>query len=152
MPLDPALNDMLFKRVLSRAKMEFPEPRMVDLGSGDGRVVVQAALQGYHATGVEINPYLVFLSRRKAAAAGAHNARFVWGNIWTYDLSATDVVYFFGRPGGGVMSRFRSRVESPGSRVAYAVSSHFDVPGWERALLQNSNGIRLYDVRKMSQQ
>ena len=37
----------------------------VDLGSGDGRIVIAFAQKGIKATGYEINPFLVLYSRRK---------------------------------------------------------------------------------------
>ena len=36
---------------------------MLDIGSGDGRLVVEAARMGFRATGVELNRWLVYYSR-----------------------------------------------------------------------------------------
>ena len=36
---------------------------LVDIGSGDGRLVVEAARMGFRATGVELNRWLVYYSR-----------------------------------------------------------------------------------------
>lgn len=38
-------------------------PLLVDLGSGDGRVVIEAARHGYRAVGCELNPVLVVISQ-----------------------------------------------------------------------------------------
>merc|ERR1712179_520320 len=43
-----------------------PPPTLVDIGSGDGRVVLQAARDGYRAHGVELNRWLVYFSRWSA--------------------------------------------------------------------------------------
>src|SRR5262249_30896584 len=43
---------------------------VVDLGSGDGRMVIAAAKRGARALGVEYDPDMVRLSRRNAAEAG----------------------------------------------------------------------------------
>ncbi|MGE3572343.1 MAG: cyclopropane-fatty-acyl-phospholipid synthase family protein, partial [Burkholderiales bacterium] len=43
---------------------------LVDLGSGDGRTVIAAALRGARAHGVEYDADLVEVSRRRAQAAG----------------------------------------------------------------------------------
>jgi hypothetical protein len=43
---------------------------VLDLGSGDGRVVVAAAKQGYEAVGYEFNPWLVLYSRFAALSGG----------------------------------------------------------------------------------
>jgi hypothetical protein len=37
--------------------------RVADLGSGDGRIVIALAKEGFHATGYELNPWLVWWSR-----------------------------------------------------------------------------------------
>ena len=48
-----------------------PQDRLIDLGSGDGRIVITAARRfGARGLGVEIVPDLVALSRRNAQAAG----------------------------------------------------------------------------------
>ena len=39
--------------------------KAVDLGSGDGRMVIELAKLGYEAHGYEINPLLVWQSRHK---------------------------------------------------------------------------------------
>lgn len=39
---------------------------LVDLGSGDGRIVFEAAKRGYRATGVELNSVLCFYSKYKS--------------------------------------------------------------------------------------
>lgn len=44
--------------------------RIVDLGSGDGRIVIAAAQQGHHGVGYEFNFWLVLYSRVAALAAG----------------------------------------------------------------------------------
>ena len=43
-----------------------PKETVVDLGSGDGRLIFAAARAGAHAIGYEINPFLVVLTRIKA--------------------------------------------------------------------------------------
>ena len=39
------------------------KPTLLDIGSGDGRIVIQSAQQGFKATGVELNRWLVYYSR-----------------------------------------------------------------------------------------
>jgi len=56
---------------------------VMDLGSGDGRVVIAAAKRGARALGVEYTPELVTLSRRNAADAGvSERASFVQGDMF----------------------------------------------------------------------
>lgn len=67
---------------------------VVDLGAGDGRVVLEAARRGATAYGVELNPLLVLFSKlRLAGVAGTH---VVLGDMWSYRLpSDTTLVYAF---------------------------------------------------------
>jgi SAM-dependent methyltransferase len=67
---------------------------LVDIGSGDGVVLREAARRGASAVGYEINPFLVFISRiisRKQPRVRVNLADF-----WLVNLpDATTVVYVF---------------------------------------------------------
>src|SRR4051794_30330216 len=69
---------------------------VVDLGSGDGRLVIAAAKRGARALGVEYEADMVSLARRNAAAAGvADRAQFIQGDMFQADISkATALVLF----------------------------------------------------------
>ena len=41
--------------------------KLLDIGSGDGRLVVEAARMGFKSTGVELNRWLVYYSRYLSA-------------------------------------------------------------------------------------
>ena len=61
---------------------------VIDLGSGDGRMVIAAARRGARAHGVEYNPDLVVLSRRAATLAGVSDkATFSQGDMFEADIS-----------------------------------------------------------------
>uniref|UniRef100_A0A8C5P9Y3 ATP synthase c subunit lysine N-methyltransferase n=1 Tax=Leptobrachium leishanense TaxID=445787 RepID=A0A8C5P9Y3_9ANUR len=56
---------------------------MVDIGSGDGRIVIAAAKQGFQAVGYELNPWLVWYSRYRAWREGVnHKATFYISDLW----------------------------------------------------------------------
>jgi len=44
--------------------------KFIDLGSGDGRIVIEFAKRNYESYGVEINPFLVLLSKWKIKKEG----------------------------------------------------------------------------------
>ncbi|XP_076336507.1 ATP synthase subunit C lysine N-methyltransferase isoform X2 [Tachypleus tridentatus] len=59
------------------------EGTVVDLGSGDGRIVIEAAKQGYTAHGVELNLWLILYSRFKALVSGvSQKTSFKRQNLW----------------------------------------------------------------------
>jgi len=70
---------------------------VIDLGSGDGRIVIAAAAKfGAQGLGVDINPNLVAQSRENARQAGvAERARFEQGNALKTDLARATVVTIY---------------------------------------------------------
>ncbi|PNI42257.1 FAM173B isoform 1 [Pan troglodytes] len=56
---------------------------LVDIGSGDGRIVIAAAKKGFTAVGYELNPWLVWYSRYRAWREGVHgSAKFYISDLW----------------------------------------------------------------------
>lgn len=73
-----------------------PQDYVIDLGSGDGRIVIAAAKRGIAGHGVEFNADMVALSNRLAAEAGvADKARFIQGDMFEADLSKATVLPLF---------------------------------------------------------
>ena len=59
----------LVEKMLDLAKVT-AQDYLIDLGSGDGPIVIGAARRGARALGIEYNPEMVELSKRNAEAAG----------------------------------------------------------------------------------
>ncbi|CAI5780517.1 Hypothetical predicted protein [Podarcis lilfordi] len=56
---------------------------LVDIGSGDGRIVIAAAKVGFKAVGYELNPWLVWYSRYCAWREGVHqDTKFYISDLW----------------------------------------------------------------------
>ncbi|OPJ76477.1 protein FAM173B isoform B [Patagioenas fasciata monilis] len=72
---------------------------LVDIGSGDGRVVIAAAKRGFKAVGYELNPWLVWYSRYRAWRDGVHQStRFYISDLWKVSFSHYTNVVVFGVP------------------------------------------------------
>src|SRR5580765_634434 len=85
----------LVDTMLDMAKVT-PEDLVMDLGSGDGAIVITAAKRRARAIGIEYNPNLVRLSRNVAAAQGVgERATFMQADLFTVDLSNATVVTMF---------------------------------------------------------
>jgi SAM-dependent methyltransferase len=102
--------------------------KLVDLGSGDGRIAIAAAQRGAQSMGIEYNPDMVALSQRNAARAGVKNVRFIQGDIFQSDFSDADVVTMYLLP--TLNERLRPKVldMKPGTRVA---SHQFAMGSWK---------------------
>jgi len=121
--------DALVNRMLKMAQVT-PEDVVVDLGSGDGKIVIAAARDfKARSLGVEFNPDMVTLSRRNAQAAGvAERARFEQGDIFTYDYSNATVVTMYLLPGLNLKLRPTLLKMKPGTRL---VTHQFTMGSWE---------------------
>lgn len=122
--------DAVVDRLLDLADVQAGE-RFYDLGSGDGKLVIQAAAErGARAVGFEIDRELVDLSRRRIAERGLDGrAQIREQDLLEADFSGVDVVTVFLTPEGleSVAPKLASSLE-PGTRV---VSYKFPIPDWE---------------------
>jgi len=77
-----------------------PGEIFVDLGCGDGRVLVRAAKKlGVYCIGFEINPNLALLAHRRAKDFGVgHLVDVVCADIFTLDFSRFNVIYVYTFP------------------------------------------------------
>jgi hypothetical protein len=108
-----------------------PSDTVIDLGSGDGRLVI-AAVRDFGARaglGVDINEAFVAYARSSAARAGvADRARFEVRDLFTTDVSGASVVTVYLFPAAMPRLRDKLRAElAPGTRV---VVHDFPFPGW----------------------
>jgi SAM-dependent methyltransferase len=106
-----------------------PGDTLVDLGSGDGRIVIAAARRGATAFGVDLDPGLVKLAAENARKAGvAHRARFEVRDIFDTDLSRASVVAFYLLPEVNAKLLPKLLALKPGTRV---VSHDGGIGDWE---------------------
>jgi SAM-dependent methyltransferase len=102
---------------------------VLDLGSGDGRIVITAARRfGARGLGVEIVPDLVERSRRNAQAAGvADRAEFREQDLFRTDLGAASVITMYLLPAVNLQLRPALLALKPGTRL---VSHDWDMGEW----------------------
>jgi hypothetical protein len=116
--------------MLSMAKVG-PQDFLVDLGSGDGRIVIAAAKRhGARGLGVELDRRLVEQSRATASREGvADRVTFLHEDIFVADFANATVVTMYLLPTVNYQLRPRLLYElRPGTRV---VSHDFDMADWE---------------------
>jgi hypothetical protein len=105
------------------------EDYVIDLGSGDGRIVILAAKRfGARGMGIEIRDDLIAESRANAAKAGVDSrAMFRKQDLFTTDLSPASVITLYLLPEVNMQLRPRLLQLRPGTRV---VSHDFDMGDW----------------------
>jgi len=106
---------------------------LIDLGSGDGRIVIAAAKRGARGLGVDLDPALVRLATENAQAAGVSAlARFEARDIFETDLSGASVVAFYLLPEFNAKLQPRLLALKPGTRIVSHDGGIGDWPADER--------------------
>jgi SAM-dependent methyltransferase len=71
-----------------------PGQTLLELGSGDGKVLVTAARAGLNVVGIELNPILVVVSWLRTRRY-RKQVRIIWGDFWLKDWPECDAVFAF---------------------------------------------------------
>ncbi len=128
-----------------------PGQRVVDLGSGDGRILIACALRGAEAVGFEINPFLVWKARRNIKKAGLNKpssdpknnkgvASCKLKNFWGQNFSSFDVVFVYGI--NYIMNELEKKLKKELKPQAKVVSFIYKFPNWE--IERAENGVYIY--------
>jgi len=118
-----------------------PGEKACDIGSGDGRIVFALAEAGADADGIEINPFLVWLSRFRARGTNAHEKiRFLRHNLWKADYSKYDVITLFGIT--YIMKQLEEKLQKELKSGTRILSNHFSFPDWKP--VKKENGVYYY--------
>ncbi len=135
----------IVKNMLEMARVEAGDV-VYDLGSGDGRIVIEAARSfNAGAVGIEADPLRFLWSKAKVLLLGLQNQVDIrWGNFFREDISeATVVTLFLSRKANQNLKR-KLKVElQPGTRV---VTYYWKFNGWKPVQEDLKNHIYLYVV------
>jgi SAM-dependent methyltransferase len=106
-----------------------PGQVFVDLGSGDGSLLLLAAQRGLKAIGYEINPFLWAYSWLRTRRHGSR-VKIKLRSFWRADLSGIDGVFVF------LITNHMDRLAKllkgrPGKKSLRLVSHAFEIPGQE---------------------
>jgi cyclopropane fatty-acyl-phospholipid synthase-like methyltransferase len=102
---------------------------LYDMGSGDGRIVIQAAKKyGVRGVGIDLNPELVEKARANAVQEGVANlVEFRAADGLTVDISEATVVTLYMFKWFNNQLRPKLQKLKPGSRV---IAHDFDIDDW----------------------
>jgi len=116
-----------------------PGQTMIELGSGDGRVLRAAAEKGVQVVGYEINPFLVIVSYF-VTLKYRKQVTIVWGNFWRRKLPKSDAVFVF------LLTRYMSKLDQKMKSYSYkpikVASVAFQIP--DKKPTTENNGVFLY--------
>ncbi|MEM2926825.1 MAG: methyltransferase domain-containing protein [Candidatus Bathyarchaeia archaeon] len=105
------------------------EEILMDLGCGDGRILLSAARDyGCNAFGIEKNRALVELARRRASLAKPGSVKVLWGDLFEADLSKAQVLTLYLTPES--LRLLKPRLERNLSFGARVVSHDYRIRGW----------------------
>ena len=113
---------------------------LLELGSGDGRVLFAAAEQGIHAIGYELNPLLVLFTKIRARKyKGLVEVH--WANFWSTPWPECDVIFVF------LLDKYMEKldkkiVQEYKRNKIKLISFAFAVP--DRQPARVNNGVYLY--------
>lgn len=119
-----------------------PGQSLLELGCGDGKVMIAAAEQGLTVIGYELNPLLVivcWLRTRKYRG----RVKVVWGNYWEIDWPKTEGIYAFILQ--KYMSKLDKKVIQENRNPVKVVSFAFTIP--DRKSTAEKAGLYLYEYK-----
>ena len=106
---------------------------VIDLGSGDGRIIIESAKRGARGLGVDLDPNLVKHATENARQAGVGDlARFEVRDIFETDLSGATVVAFYLLPDFNAKLLPKLLKLKPGTRIVSHDGGIGDWPPDER--------------------
>lgn len=124
-----ATDEETLREILAAVKLKKGE-KVVDVGSGDGKIVLALAKKGYTAYGIELNPLLVWWTRWQIRKQGLQGKAFIYRrDMWKEDMSQYDVIIVYQIT--YVMKRLEKKLRAeikPGTRV---ISNYFTFPTWK---------------------
>ncbi|XP_071626585.1 ATP synthase subunit C lysine N-methyltransferase [Temnothorax longispinosus] len=122
---------------------------LIDLGSGDGRIVLAAAKRGFKAHGIELNTWLVWYSRLQALINGlSSETAFLKQDLWKHHLGNYDNVVIFGvdQMMGDIEKKFNTELR----RDSLVIACRFPLPN-TRPVATIGHGVDTVWVYKIPQ-
>jgi|GEM_PF-369168 len=129
-------SELQIKTILKLANIKNSD-KAVDIGSGDGRIVIALARAGAQAYGYEINPLLVRWSQLKMRTLPVNQRGSIrLSSFWYVNFAKFDVITIFGM--SYIMKGLEAKLLKelkPGARV---ICNSFPFPNWKPSAKENS--------------
>jgi SAM-dependent methyltransferase len=113
---------------------------MLEIGSGDGRVLAAAAARGWKVVGYELNPLLVLFSRWHTRKYKGQ-VTVIWGNAFKKTWPEAEGIYFFGLK--KLMPKMNTKIVQTYQKPVKLVSFGFAMPA--KKPTAEKQGVYLYE-------
>lgn len=131
--------------VIKNAAYNKKNQTFLDIGAGDGSVIIAAARAGFQATGIEANPVLVYIARWRIRRAGlSDKARIIRGDFFTVMFPPSDVVYMYLLP--QIVTKLTPKIRKEMPDGATVIVHSFPLPDWEP--VKKEDKLLIYKVEK----
>lgn len=136
-PYLPTLGPQV-KAALEMADLR-PGQTLLELGCGDGKVLIAAARQGIHVVGYELNPLLALVAWVRTRRY-RKQVRVIWGDFWRVPWPEAQAIFVFLLP--RYMPKLNKKIIQYNHKPIKLISFAFMIPGVAPAA--KKNGLYCY--------
>lgn len=122
------------------------QDKVIDLGAGDGRLVLAASRICKSAVGVEHNPFLNLFAKFIEILSTNGPVEFKHKSFWEENLAEYDVVFAYLYP--SVLKKLKAKFTAELTPKTRIVTHSFKIPGWkvQEELISEKDKYYLYVV------
>jgi SAM-dependent methyltransferase len=136
-------DDQSVQDMVALAKKYKPK-RILDMGSGDGKLLIALGQAGFHVDGVEINPFLVRRAKAAVKKAKLRNITIVRANFWNFDVSEYDMIVLYVVK--LIMPRLQRKLQQELPEKAIIISNYAEFPGLRP--VERKNLLNVYQIHR----
>lgn len=118
----------LIKKVLRVAGVKKGK-KFYELGSGDGRVVLEAARMGAESMGIEQSVIRVLYSKFMARKLNLKNSHFLHADVFNKNYSGADIVYIYLLPKG--VNKLEQKLKKELKKESVVITQAFHFSKWK---------------------
>lgn len=137
-PYLPTLRPQV-RAALTLAQLQ-PGDTLLELGCGDGKVLIAAARAGYNAIGYELNPIMALIAWIRTRRYRGR-VRVICGDFWRATWPESQVIFVFLLP--KYMKKLDTKIVQYSYKPVKLVSFAFQIP--DKSIDQTLDGVFLYD-------